>query len=73
MVLDRLANWQRYVPMHPGFAAAFNFLRKPETSKLPAGKHSVDDERLLAIVGRDRRAAVNKRDWSRIASTSIFN
>jgi YhcH/YjgK/YiaL family protein len=53
MVLDRLANWQRYVPMHPGFGAAFNFLRKPETGKLPAGKHSVDGERLLAIVGRD--------------------
>ena len=53
MVIDRLANWQRYVPTHPGFGAAFNFLRNPETSKLPAGKHSVDGERLLAIVGRD--------------------
>lgn len=53
MVLDRLANWQRYVPMHPGFAAAFDFLRNPTTCTMPVGKHSLDGDRLLAIIGRD--------------------
>lgn len=65
MILDRLANWQRYVPMHPGFGAAFNFLRQPETGVMPVGKHSIDGERLMAVVGRD---AARGRQKARLES-----
>lgn len=53
MILDRLANWVRYVPMHPGFKAAFDFLRRPESGNLPSGKHSIDGERLYVMIVRE--------------------
>ena len=28
MILDRLENAMRYAPVHPGFEAAFNFLKQ---------------------------------------------
>ena len=53
MILDRLANWERYVKMHPGFKAAFDYLRRPESGNLPAGKHSIDGERLYVMIVRE--------------------
>jgi YhcH/YjgK/YiaL family protein len=53
MILDRLANWERYLPIHPGFKPAFDFLRRPDVGTLPAGKHVLDGDRLLVIVGRE--------------------
>ncbi|HEV7225868.1 MAG TPA: YhcH/YjgK/YiaL family protein [Pirellulales bacterium] len=53
MILDRLANWERYVKMHPGFKPAFDFLRRPESANLPSGKHSLDGERLYVMIVRE--------------------
>ncbi len=46
MILDELTNADRYLTVHPGFAAAFDFLRSGGWREMPAGKHPLDGERL---------------------------
>jgi biofilm protein TabA len=51
MILDRLEGAkQKYVWLPAPFHAAFDFLSHPETAKLPDGKHSIDGDRLFAII-----------------------
>lgn len=61
MILDRLDNWERYTPLHPGFKAAFDYLRAHELAGVPDGKHAIDGDRLYASVehcpGRGRGGA----------------
>jgi beta-galactosidase beta subunit len=38
MILDRLENSMRYVPLHPGFEAAFNFLKQSSLNEFKEGK-----------------------------------
>ncbi len=52
MILDRLENAERYVALHPGFAAAFDFLRQENLGELPPGRHDVDGDRVYAVVIR---------------------
>jgi YhcH/YjgK/YiaL family protein len=60
MILDYLDNWERYVALHPGFPAAFEFLKRRDLADLSAGRHPLDGERLYALVvqedgrGRDK-------------------
>lgn len=53
MILDRLANWERYLPMHPGFKPAFDFLRRPDAGAMPPGKHPIDGDRLMVMINRE--------------------
>lgn len=53
MILVSLANAERYAPLHRGFAAAFEFLRSTDLTKLMVGRHELDGQRLVAIVGRE--------------------
>ncbi len=53
MIIDVLDNWIRYEKMHPGFAEAFIFLRRPDLKDLPLGRHDIDGDRVYAIVARD--------------------
>ena len=53
MILDALGNSARYEALHPLFPAAFAFLRAPGIADLPVGKHAIEGERLLVIIGRD--------------------
>jgi biofilm protein TabA len=53
MILDRLSNFRRYLTQHPGFQAGFDYLRSTDFSQVESGKHSIDGERLLAIVAHD--------------------
>ena len=53
MILDRLENAGRYFRLHPGFAAAFGFLRQENLGKLSAGRRDLDGDRLYAVVIRD--------------------
>jgi biofilm protein TabA len=49
MISDSLANSDRYARLHPGFAAAFRFLR--ELPAIPAdGRHEIDGDALFALV-----------------------
>jgi YhcH/YjgK/YiaL family protein len=61
MILDTLANADRYLALHPLFSRAFEFLRKTDLAALPPGRHVIDGESLFAIVeacpGRTRAEA----------------
>ena len=53
MILDRLTEAARYAALHPGFAAAFDWLRTTNLAALPLGKHTLDGERLFVLVAQD--------------------
>jgi YhcH/YjgK/YiaL family protein len=53
MILDSLEHSHRYAHLHPGFAAAFDFLKRADLPELPLGKHTIDGERLFALVAED--------------------
>jgi YhcH/YjgK/YiaL family protein len=61
MVLSTLGDADRYLMLHPLFAAAFSFLRGTDLKSLPSGKHAVQGEEIFAIVeasaGRTRAEA----------------
>jgi biofilm protein TabA len=52
MVLSPLSQADRYVALHPGFAAAFSFLRRGDLAELPDGRHDIAGQRLFAMVMR---------------------
>ena len=52
MVLSPLNKADRYVALHPGFAAAFSFLQRRELDQLPDGRNEIDGPRLYAMVIR---------------------
>jgi YhcH/YjgK/YiaL family protein len=60
MILSRLDSAERLEALHPGFAAAFAFLRREDLGQLPPGRHEIDGSRLYAVVirgqgrGKDR-------------------
>jgi biofilm protein TabA len=53
MILDDLKLADRYIALHPGFAAGFAALRRPDLASLDVGRHVLDGDRLFMIVGRD--------------------
>lgn len=53
MIIDILANSDRYWALHPGFAEAFAFLRRPGLRDLAVGRYEIDGDRVYAIVARD--------------------
>ena len=53
MIFDSLDNASRYFPLHPGFEAAFEFLRQQDLTQLKDGPNDVAGERLSAMVVRD--------------------
>mgnify|MGYP001040438783 FL=1 len=61
MILSPLSEAGRYTPLHPRFAAAFEFLRRTELTALPVGRHEIGHEGLFALVehrqGRTRPEA----------------
>jgi biofilm protein TabA len=52
MVLDAITNEERLAKLHPGFAAAFQFLRGTDLNELPEGRQEIDGSRLYALVVR---------------------
>ena len=61
MILDVLTSEERLTKLHPGFAAAFHFLRGTDLNQLPEGRREIDGPRLYALVvrgqGRGQRGA----------------
>jgi len=61
MILDTLAQADRYLGLHPLFASAFAFLRSADLKALAPGRHAIQGEQLFAIVeactGRTRAEA----------------
>jgi biofilm protein TabA len=62
MILDVLENWRRYQGIHPAFAAAFEFLQRPDLAEMPQGRHEIDGDRSYAMIastsGKGRDEAV---------------
>ena len=52
MILDRLSLFHRYLPLHPGFQAAFHFLYDRGWVNLPTGRHPLPDGRIYASIER---------------------
>ena len=52
MILDHIDNAERYFALNPGFAEAFEWLRKTPLEKLEAGKHEIAGERLFVVMNR---------------------
>jgi len=50
MILDSLPQADRYFALHPLFVRAFEFLRGTDLKSLAPGKHTVEGERIFAIV-----------------------
>ena len=53
MILDDLKHVARYAALHPGFAAAFEQLRRRDLATLAVGRHEIDGDRLVLIIGKD--------------------
>lgn len=54
MILDTLDNADRYLSLHPRFAAAFAFLRRPDLADLATGRHPIEGDALFAIVAKEQ-------------------
>jgi biofilm protein TabA len=52
MILDSLANADRYAPLHPRFAAAFEFLRRPGLEALAPGRIPILGDDLFVIISK---------------------
>lgn len=61
MILDTLANADRYSTLHPLFPRAFAYLRSTDLDALKPGRHLIEGENLFAIMetaaGRTREQA----------------
>jgi len=63
MILDTLDSAARYLPLNPGFAAAFEFLARADLADLAPGRHEIDGERVFALVAK---APGRTRDQGRL-------
>lgn len=54
MILDSLENASRYFPLHPGFEAAFQFLKRGDLAELPFGRNEIAGEQLHAMAMKDK-------------------
>ncbi|MEJ8800685.1 YhcH/YjgK/YiaL family protein [Pontibacter sp. H249] len=61
MVLDKLANAQRYYTLHPLFEKAFAYLRDTDLANEPTGVHEIEGKKLFAIVSEG--AGVTEEDY----------
>ncbi len=50
MVLDKLANANRYYSLHPLFEKAFGFLRDTDLATISSGVHEIEGKKLFAII-----------------------
>jgi len=61
MILDSLANADRYATLHPLFARAFDYLRTTNLAAIDSGRFNLDGENLMAIFskgqGKERASA----------------
>ena len=62
MIIDRLECASSYLHTHPGFAAAFDYLRRTSVAELPAGKHPIDGDRLYLVNSSGERVGLSVSD-----------
>jgi YhcH/YjgK/YiaL family protein len=49
-IIGKMAESDRYCPLHPLFAKAFGFLKRPDIAELPSGRYEIDGEKCWASV-----------------------
>ncbi|MBM3336048.1 YhcH/YjgK/YiaL family protein [Candidatus Sumerlaeota bacterium] len=54
MIVDKLDNAPRYYGVHPGFKAAFEYLKTQHLDSLTTGRREIDGARLYALISRDQ-------------------
>jgi len=61
IIVDQIANAEKYFGLHPGFEKAFAFLRRSDLVQLPVGRYEIDGDRLFCKIqkgpGRNRTEA----------------
>lgn len=61
MIIDTIANAERYAALHPLFLDVFAYMRNTDLSSLASGRHAIKGNDLFAIVervpGRSREVA----------------
>jgi biofilm protein TabA len=62
-VMDRLENAAQYTALHPAFAKAFAFLRRPDLAALEPGKHLIDGEKVFCTIAK---GAGKKKEEARL-------
>jgi biofilm protein TabA len=71
MIVDALANWERYRALNPRFAAAFEFLSKAGSQALEPAEHGsqnslrvpIQGDAVFALVQRYRPKAMEDAFW----------
>jgi len=62
MIIDRLSNASNYVGIHKRLAAAFDYLRRTDLSKIEPGTYEIDGRKVYAMVQQyDPKARENGR------------
>jgi YhcH/YjgK/YiaL family protein len=54
VIFDKLENADRYYGQHPGFRAAFEYLKTQSLDSLTTGRKEIDGARLYALISRDQ-------------------
>jgi biofilm protein TabA len=66
MILDKLSRSGHYEPIHHGFAAAFDFLRRKDLAELPNGRREIVDDLVYVLISReDGRNGVGRLETHR--------
>ncbi|HAN44124.1 MAG TPA: YhcH/YjgK/YiaL family protein [Ruminococcaceae bacterium] len=63
MITDSLNNAEIYCSLHKGFKAAFDFLKKQDLAKLPAGRYEIDGDSIFAMVQEPALLAPENAKW----------
>jgi biofilm protein TabA len=63
MILDTIANADRYSTLHPLFPTVFEFIRNTDLSALASGRHSIVGNQVFVII---ERAAGRSRDAAQL-------
>lgn len=50
MIWNKLCDSERLCQLHPGFAAAFDFLHRQDLAELPVGTYEIDGKRVYAMI-----------------------
>jgi YhcH/YjgK/YiaL family protein len=65
MIIDNIQKALLYENLHPGFAKAFDFIRKTDFSKLADGKYEIDGDNIFALIQEYKTKDIAKLEGHR--------
>jgi len=60
MVLDKIANAERYYQLHPAFKQAFEYLKTVDPEKTEPGTYPIDGKRVYAVILHRKGKGIEK-------------